>query len=69
MKNHSGQFETCRRCLGYIRLGEQLGDISGYATTTRKLHKVAIDRRDRDQAFRDAGLTKVRGSLGGVYWE
>lgn len=26
-------------------------------------------RRERDQAMRDLGLTRVRGSLGGVYWE
>lgn len=26
-------------------------------------------RRFRDQARRDCGLVKVRGALGGVYWE
>jgi hypothetical protein len=26
-------------------------------------------RRDRDQAMRDLGLTRVKGMLGGVYWE
>lgn len=26
-------------------------------------------RRDRDQAMRDLGLVKVRGALGGTYWE
>ena len=26
-------------------------------------------RKDREQAMRDCGLTKVRGALGGVYWE
>jgi hypothetical protein len=26
-------------------------------------------RRDRNQAMRDLGLTRVKGSLGGVYWE
>jgi hypothetical protein len=26
-------------------------------------------RRDRDQSMRDLGLVRVRGSLGGVYWE
>jgi hypothetical protein len=26
-------------------------------------------RRDRDQAMRDIGMTKVRGNLGGTYWE
>ena len=27
------------------------------------------DRRERDQVCRDMGLTKVRGNLGGTYWE
>lgn len=26
-------------------------------------------RRDRDQLRRDLGLVKVRGNLGGTYWE
>ena len=26
-------------------------------------------RRERDQAMRDIGMVKVRGALGGVYWE
>ena len=26
-------------------------------------------RRSRDQAMRDIGMVKVRGALGGTYWE
>lgn len=26
-------------------------------------------RRSRDQAMRDLGMVKVRGALGGTYWE
>ena len=26
-------------------------------------------RRDREQLMRDMGLVKVRGALGGTYWE
>jgi hypothetical protein len=26
-------------------------------------------RRDRDQVMRDMGMVKVRGALGGTYWE
>lgn len=26
-------------------------------------------RRERDQAYRDCGMVKVRGALGGTYWE
>jgi hypothetical protein len=28
-----------------------------------------LQRASRDKAMRDCGLTKVRGALGGVYWE
>ena len=27
------------------------------------------NRRERDQVMRDMGLKRVRGALGGVYWE
>lgn len=27
------------------------------------------NRRERDQVMRDLGLKKVRGNLGGTYWE
>ena len=27
------------------------------------------NRRGRDEAYRSCGLVKVRGSLGGTYWE
>jgi hypothetical protein len=27
------------------------------------------NRRERDKVMRDMGLTRVRGGLGGVYWE
>ena len=26
-------------------------------------------RKARDQAYKDCGMTKVKGSLGGTYWE
>lgn len=26
-------------------------------------------RRERDQVMRDSGLVKIRGNLGGTYWE
>jgi len=27
------------------------------------------NRREREAALRDCGLVKVRGNLGGIYWE
>lgn len=35
----------------------------------RKLALSNIKRQSRDNAMRDCGLVKVRGSQGGVYWE
>lgn len=37
-----------------------------------ELRKKAINNRnraERDQAYRDCGLVKVRGSMGGAFWE
>ena len=31
--------------------------------------KAAIARRERDQAYRNCGMTKVCGALGGTYYE
>jgi len=28
-----------------------------------------FNRRERDEVMRDLGLKRVRGALGGVYWE
>ena len=32
-------------------------------------HAHNVARRLRDMVYRDAGMVKVRGSLGGTYWE
>lgn len=31
--------------------------------------QTARAKREREQAMRDLGLVKVRGAMGGVYWE
>jgi hypothetical protein len=31
--------------------------------------KAGAARRNRDQSMRDIGMVKVRGALGGTYWE
>lgn len=31
--------------------------------------KAAANRKARDEAMRSIGLTKVKGALGGTYWE
>ena len=35
----------------------------------RKRKAAAVARRERDQIMADLGLVKVRGAMGGVYWE
>jgi hypothetical protein len=34
-----------------------------------KTKNKASRRKERDQMMKDCGLVKVRGALGGVYWE
>jgi hypothetical protein len=68
-KQHHGTFDNCARCQAYVRLGESFGNAEGYAKTTRKLHNAAINRQERESLLKDSGLTKVRGAMGGVYWE
>ena len=35
----------------------------------RTSRRAGLNRRAREQCLRDCGLVKVRGALGGVYWE
>lgn len=35
----------------------------------RKTRRANLNRRDREDVLRSCGLVKVRGALGGVYWE
>lgn len=39
-----------------------------HADEQKRQHRNAL-RRERNQAMRDLGLVKVRGALGGTYWE
>lgn len=66
---HTASFTDCKLCQDYIELGEQFGKAEEYKATTLRLHKQAIRRGERDSAMRDAGLVKVRGALGGIFWE
>lgn len=66
---HEGNFESCTYCQKYVRLGESNGNTIGYAIPTRRLHSASIRRQSRDDAMRSLGLIKVRGALGGAYWE
>ena len=35
----------------------------------QKARKRRVARQEKDQAMRDCGLTKVKGSQGGTFWE
>lgn len=41
----------------------------GRARDEARRLKARISRREKDEAMRDLGMVKVRGSLGGTYWE
>ena len=36
---------------------------------TRRINRRVARRREREQVLRDLGLVKVKGALGGTYWE
>ena len=69
VKKHNGTFESCHHCQSYVRLGGSFGDAKGYAATTRKLHRIAMARRERDSVMRDMGLERGKDSMGRVIWE
>ena len=61
--------KVCERC------GDEIGGRDGEnrcADCDGKLRasaKARARRRERDAMLRDLGLVKVRGALGGTYWE
>jgi hypothetical protein len=44
---------------------QTVGEAERQATKDRR----NATRREREQVMRDCGLVKVRGALGGIYWE
>ena len=61
--------ETCGDLIGTRDGDNQCRKCEEAAEDKAKLAKRRAQRRARDQALRDLGLVKVRGALGGVYWE
>lgn len=59
MKKHKGDFANCNHCQSYVRLGRELGDETGYAKATYRLHQQASAKRQRYQVMRDCGLKKT----------
>jgi len=50
---------------GYVAPGNERSMVLNEVKRLRRNR----DRRFRDQAMRDIGMVKVRGALGGTYWE
>lgn len=60
--------KVCEKC------GEEIGTKDGDNRCTRcedgrKPKTSTANRKAREDILRSCGLTKVRGALGGVYWE
>jgi hypothetical protein len=56
------------KLLADLHEAELKGDQAGAIAIARKIARNR-SRRERDGAMRDLGLIKVRGNLGGTYWE
>jgi len=64
---HQGNFETCVYCKQYV----DFWSITKLKVVAhiKRLHERSIVRQDQEQVMRDCGLVKVKGVLGGTYWE
>ena len=63
--------KVCERCGKEIdtKDGDNLCQACDMAEASGKRLRRNALRRERDQVMRDCGLVKVRGALGGTYWE
>ena len=61
----------CENCMTEIgtRDGDNLCAKCDAAVANGKRRKANKQRREREAILRAFGLTKVRGALGGTYWE
>ena len=67
-ENVGGDGENiCRGCLDFNDLGSARENHD--AATVAKAAKARAKRKAREDALRSCGLVKVRGALGGTYWE
>ena len=63
-----GQTSTFRDGAGWLELAEIQCKALNRSEESKR-HGRNKARRERDQVKRDCGLVKVRGNLGGTYWE
>ena len=66
---------TCPACITLAETArmpwesDYIHHIGTHETEYLPRHRAALARRARAQAYRDCGLTRVKGALGGTYWE
>ena len=75
---HAGpSYVTCPACITRAELNRfswehdylTVFSRQGAETEYRNHHNAAIARNERNDARRSLGLKRVRGTLGGTYWE
>ena len=80
---HSQLAELLKEAKATVKFYEKRGPLYEQCTLAAKQHVVDLqndlvkirrirtnnNRKAKDQAMRDCGLIKVRGALGGIYWE
>lgn len=66
--NHGNRTEYGSRDIA-LEIAEGLNTQTSSFEERAKKDRKNKARRERDQAMRDMGLVKVRGALGGTYWE
>jgi hypothetical protein len=67
---HEGRQTDCEACkLGLKRERSEAFQMPDAEQRVAKLHRAALNRAGRNDAMRSLGLVKVKGSLGGTYWE
>ena len=62
-------YRACKTCGQYNESCRCLAHDSARHESQAKRERANRQRRERNQAMRDLGLVRVRGNLGGTYWE
>ena len=65
---------TCKCCGEVVTIFDderrkQFCDACSKERAAKSKKRAATHRQMKDQVMRDCGLVKVRGALGGIYWE
>ncbi len=71
--HHSSLTQFCPRCIQaqeeFNASGHSADEQVAFERSLLKSHYSSIRRAERENALRSLGLKKVRGALGGTYWE